>query len=335
MRTVLIAALILAVAGSAYSQSIYRMYNFTWGGAFTPCTNCGGPDGAFACSNNIGNWNDGINKVKFYKDIPEGYVLTGLTATVKGTYNCLNNGFKSVVGVYFQDTPVDVQVLDGSNQCKCGTCDGDRTFNNHFFRAGWPNVNYKYNEGPNIVRVVPGAENPICLSSMMMNATFTKTNRRTEIVDLVAGNTTSAFGSCASSSVKICGNAPGQYWVSSAGNYFQFLDLKFNDPVGSQGRVIAVDALIYAQWGKNYNQDYPATVSVQGQLIDGAKATVYSDACVGCGGAFSVYTPQPFQFGWPNYAVGGVNTLSIKVDRRGNSAYPFAISRVVLSISYI
>jgi hypothetical protein len=327
MRAIVASALLLALAVAASAQSVNRQYTLNWGGAFPGCTNCGGAESAFACSNGIGKWNEGINKIKFAGDVPSGYVLTGVTGTLLGTYNCLNVASKSVVGLYLAGVPIDVQRLDGSNQCKCGTCDGPRTYTNDFFRTGWPGLSYT---NQNQIQVDAGAEDPICLSSLTLNATFTKTSRKNYILDLQA-NSTANFYSCGTAA-NIC--ASNNFWASSGSNTEQKINIPFTDPVGASGRVIAVDAIVFGQWGNQggYQPDFLLDNQIIGK---GSNPGLWDQTCKGCGGSSYAFTPQPFQFGWPNYVSGGSNVFTIRLYRGGSYTYQFAVSRVMLSFTYI
>jgi len=133
------------------------------------CTQCGGA-GNYACSSGIGNWNNGT--LSFIDPAPphSGNVLTSVSAVLLGSYSC-GSSSPTEVQVLLQDVVVDDFLIQGSKQCKCGTCDGPTSpFSSGIFNGGWPNFNYG---GKNFIQVVvESPNNPICLYSIALNLTY-------------------------------------------------------------------------------------------------------------------------------------------------------------------
>jgi len=316
---------------AAFAQGVlYRERSFTFSGGFTGCTNCGGGDAAFSCSN-LPSWNGGVQKFTIY-DVPNGYALTNVLVKIKGSYNCQSGSEASLVNVTLNGQVVDTLTVSGANQCKCGSCDGEITFTNRFFQGGFPGFN---NYGTNILQITPVNGNDICLSSAVLNMTFTIPQRKTAVAVASYNSTGSAWQNCQSPRVSGCFNL-GQYTNSIAsGCCWQFADLAFQDPVGNKGRVISVDVEVFAGWSSS-SYSKTAEVKVNDQLIEAKVVGTWgtTGSCQFCQGSKLFETPQPFMFGYPNYVSGGRNVVRVSM-RSQYTVNPFVVGQAVVVVSYV
>lgn len=97
-------------------------------------------DQNYACSNNYGNWNNGIRT--FVNPLPIGHVVHRIEAKPYGKWGCpgVNTIRTTNVKITVAGQEIDTKLLTGN--CACDTCDEVKNFVGQNYTLGFPNYNY-------------------------------------------------------------------------------------------------------------------------------------------------------------------------------------------------
>jgi len=323
MRLLLSIALIALISSLCVAQPgsggpVVRNKFFTWSGGFAGCSNCGSPVTKFACSNGIGDWQDGYQTFSL-SDVPTGYALTEVQVDLTGTFSCLTNQ-NSLVNVTLNGIIVDSKSLYGSSGCTCNSCDGTKTFSNKFFTRGFPG---KFSGANNYLQVV-SALSPICLSSANMTLVFSKPDFKAVSINIYPTSNNTIRTDCYA-----CMGTN-----TSAVSSPNLIDFIFRDPLPAGKTPVAIAARVFGRWNGFYGSSGAVQIAVSGQTI--ASRTIptqsfSSSNCNYCLGGLD-WSSQMFMFGWPNYLAGGHNLLRIY---QSWSSSTYAVGSITLTITYI
>jgi hypothetical protein len=275
----------------------------------------------FACSNNIGNWNNGFQTFSL-SDVPSGYVLSEVSVNLTGTFNCLNQNSLSLVNVTINGVVIDTKSVSGGSGCTCNSCDGVRSFSNKFYAFGFPG---KFSGASNYMQVI-SVLSPICLSSADLMMTFYKPASDQKAITFniwpVPNNTVEA-GNCHAC---MFNNGSAQ-----SSPYYVFFG--FKDPLPAGKTAVAMSARVYGRWNYlsgNSNAGVKLTIADQAvdtRVIPGS----VNNQCDFCGGGVD-WKSTTYMFGWPNYSYGGYIKGSLY---QSYTSSPYVVGMITITIIYI
>jgi len=294
-------ALLLLVALFSIAHAQPSTYNLTlfFGGGLPFCSQCG-EAGAYSCSpygnvKSIGNWNNGT--LEFNNPLPKGVFASSITATVYGSYGCSQSGSVAVFSVSLNGNVLDIQQGSSPTTCKCNTCEGGVVFSGETNLFNELTYGYNYNN-PNLIQVYAYNE-VICVNRIEVVITSSKNAPQ---IDYWQGSFSPSRSDC----TQPCG-VPRKCWNSDlVGSQV----VQFNDPLPENSLLLAAAVQVFGS-----SRFGPSSQNISAALVGQFVGSAPCNFATGfCGGNVYLSTDSFFQDGWPGYAYGGQNSLTLSIE---------------------
>lgn len=306
--TMKIALVLLLLAASTFAQNTTSTFVFSGGLPF--CSQCGG-DGQYACSNGIGSFKEDL--VMMDEINPAlGDVANNVQVQLYGAWSC--DSSIGMVEVDFNEVPLNVVITKPTDSCACGSCDPVLTFQG-YFPAGFPDYNYG---GHNVVHLEM-ATSYVCINKVVVTIGHGKP-LYPGLSSKVVRWTNAAY----TGSYRVCNNRG--YTSTSVSDTFA-------DPLPENSLLVMAEVDVFGSYFcQSTSQSTTLKAQLQSTTVDSETLANNGKGCSGtylCDGAVRLSNSILYQAGWPKYAYGASNSLSIS-----SSPYTSYVGKSALYLYY-
>jgi len=315
MRSLVVLFVVIA-ACSAQNATVYNTtYFFSGGVPF--CTQCGA-EGAYACSplgNNpeVGLWNNGTIPF-FFNDIPQSSAVTSITVTVYGSYGCSSTTSTAVIAATLNGQVFDVHSQSSGTACKCNTCGGPIVFQSALNNFGLPLTYFKNLDNNELQLQI--FNDVVCINKVEISVTASSAIPKVSVWELTTTPSQSTCGvTCSDDS-----NCWNTYTSSS-------YDVTIQDPL-PKGSVL-LNAAVQIYGTSSSTSGYNISAVLVDTLI-GTNLPAWTNQV--CSGRLQLDMASIYQNGWPGYAYGDLNTVTLSASASFSRFY--YVSTAVVQLYY-